>query len=601
MNKSRNSAWNYIKNYRWQSEFFHYFLLILITISIPLCLLSFTIIHYYSNEIKNEISNSAMQSLTKDSNSIDNIFSNIEVNYNIITTSTLVSSCLTQSNPNLDIMASQNNKTKVLELIKTYLTSNDYIHSVSIYNINSGEVYSTYDGGYYKNINDKSAFEIYEKTKNGNYVIARTATLSYSQSYDFITYCREIRFGSGLDGLLIVNINANKLDKTTSISNSNGGELLLVDNNNSVLYSSNISKFGKNISSDAVLLEAYKNSTRNGYIKNIYNSYLVASIALENHSWVMIRTISLSAYANKMASIQKLGILTGSIAIIFSMIFAFLISMNFYKSFVEIITFLQNPNEPPIKNEKKGNKNEMFLITGSILNILDNNSKIQQELSKRLSMLRKSQTIALQAQINPHFLFNTLQLANLITISTLKGDNDVTRIISLLSDLLRISFETKDNLTTVKSEIEYVQKYLEIQNIRYKNRFQPTWLVSEDTLDCKTIKLVLQPLIENAISHGINPMESTGSIAVSAKTVKNTLVLSVSDNGVGMSDDRLKEVLEMMKSEDIREDDNIGLCNVNQRIKLIFGDEYGAFIESSSTGTTVTLKMPIIKDIPDSK
>ena len=141
--------------------------------------------------------------------------------------------------------------------------------------------------------------------------------------------------------------------------------------------------------------------------------------------------------------------------------------------------------------------------------------------------------------------------------------------------------------------MEHCKCYLDIQRKRYEDKFDVLWDIPEEILDYRIVKLVLQPLVENAIYHGMKPMSRKGCITVSGRLLEGFVELSVSDDGQGMTDSSLALIRESLNGESLPEDKHIGVCNVNQRLKLFFGDEYGLLVESSrDTGTTVLLRIP---------
>jgi len=207
---------------------------------------------------------------------------------------------------------------------------------------------------------------------------------------------------------------------------------------------------------------------------------------------------------------------------------------------------------------------------------------------------RKSEFEVLQAQINPHFLYNTLDsVVRMIG----KGKNeDAIIMIASLSKLFRISLSRGKSIITIKDELEHVKNYLSIQKVRYKNRFEFEISAIEEVLQFKTLKLILQPIIENSIQHGIEYSLDKGLIQVTAKIEDNKVLLQVIDNGVGISPNILKDIFTGdLKSES---GSGVALKNVNDRIKLYFGSEYGMQVESElEVGTTVKVWIPIINEI----
>ena len=203
---------------------------------------------------------------------------------------------------------------------------------------------------------------------------------------------------------------------------------------------------------------------------------------------------------------------------------------------------------------------------------------------------RKSELNALQEQINPHFLYNTLD--SIIWMIENENYDGAIIMVTALARLFRISLSKGKNIITVRDEIEHVRNYLTIQNIRYKNKFTYSIEADEETLNLTTIKLIIQPLIENAIYHGMEFMGGDGEILVKAYVKESDLYIDVIDNGLGM----LQEVADTLltnESKIERKSSGIGLKNVHERIQLYFGKNYGLKIYSEpDEGTTIRIHMP---------
>lgn len=203
---------------------------------------------------------------------------------------------------------------------------------------------------------------------------------------------------------------------------------------------------------------------------------------------------------------------------------------------------------------------------------------------------RKSEFKALQAQINPHFLYNTLD--SIIWMNENGNYKGVSTMVSALAKLFRVSISKGKETNSVADEIEHARSYLIIQKIRYKDKFDFTIDVQPDLLDKKTVKLILQPIIENAIYHGINQIQEKGEIRITAAAEQDKLVFRISDNGYGIRPEVLNGLMERESTS--TSGSGVGLKNVNERIKLRYGDEYGLKIESElDEGTTVIISIPL--------
>lgn len=221
--------------------------------------------------------------------------------------------------------------------------------------------------------------------------------------------------------------------------------------------------------------------------------------------------------------------------------------------------------------------------------------KMIQELMNRVKMeevsLRKTELKALQAQINPHFLYNTLDSIQWMCEQEKSGD--AVKMVSALAKLFRISISHGWELIPVADEINHARSYLLIQSYRYKNQFTYEFDIEEDITGYYCNKITLQPLIENAIYHGINGMVDEGVIRITARGEGDDIVFLVSDNGAGMTKEQCEAILKKERSDS----SGIGIKNVNDRIKIYFGESYGIEIESEpDEGTTIKIRFPKIRE-----
>ncbi|MGI5895204.1 MAG: sensor histidine kinase [Candidatus Merdivicinus sp.] len=222
-------------------------------------------------------------------------------------------------------------------------------------------------------------------------------------------------------------------------------------------------------------------------------------------------------------------------------------------------------------------------------------SDVEKELQLRLKLLDTAKAAALQAHINPHFLCNTLEVINFMALRELGEENDVSSTVISLSKVLRQSLETETMFISLQAEIENSIEYIKIQKIRYKDRFKVEWQIDADTRDCKVINIMLQPLLENAIYYGIKPLvDRCGLINVRSYFQEDQLIIEVSDNGAGMDRAAIDKLNNDMQQEYIQKNRHIGLMNVNQRIKLLFGEEYGLVLKQNieNTGITCSIILP---------
>jgi sensor histidine kinase YesM len=227
------------------------------------------------------------------------------------------------------------------------------------------------------------------------------------------------------------------------------------------------------------------------------------------------------------------------------------------------------------------------------LNNLINKNYIQQ-LENKKTELRN-----LQLQINPHFLYNTLETIS--SIAAVKKVFTIVEICEKLGNIFRYSIgKNYGEYVTVKQELEHIQNYVHIQKTRFVHKFDVFYYVEPETEDRKILRFILQPIVENAIVHGLSNKSGNGTLEISITQENDNLVITIDDDGIGMSEKKVEELTEYINSEKTNNslEENklgIGVRNVNQRIKLTCGNEYGIVIKSSEKqGTCFTIFLPLI-------
>lgn len=235
---------------------------------------------------------------------------------------------------------------------------------------------------------------------------------------------------------------------------------------------------------------------------------------------------------------------------------------------------------------------EIQMLSDAIEKMESNLKQLMDDIVQEHEAKRKSDLMILQNQINPHFLYNTLDV--IVWMIENENSQDAVKAVTALARFFRISLSRGDTIITVADEMEHVRNYLMIQEMRFQNKFTYEFSVAEETKQLGTVKLILQPLVENAIYHAMEFMDDDGELLVKSRIIDGEMVLSVTDNGCGMTQERAKALL----SGDFVQTgkgSGVGLRNVQERIQLVFGEAYGLHIHSEpDEGTCVEIHLPAI-------
>jgi two-component system, sensor histidine kinase YesM len=295
--------------------------------------------------------------------------------------------------------------------------------------------------------------------------------------------------------------------------------------------------------------------------------------------------------ANKQ-QMQGTAALWGAVSLIFAMAISVLLSYALTKPLknLEINMKKAERGEFDIRVEIEST-NEIGKLARTFNLMIMKIKELMSQIVVEQEMKRVSELKALQAQIKPHFLYNTLD--SIIWMAETGKMEEVVEMTSSLSKLLRSTIGEGEELIPIARELEHIRHYLTIQNMRYRNKFTYSIEVHEDILECSILKLVLQPLVENAIYHGIKHNPEQGHILIRCKIEQNDITIQVIDNGVGMNPEQMSKLL--LQKADYRIGSGVGVANVNHRIQLYFGDHYGlSFASEMEEGTTVTLRIPAL-------
>lgn len=315
------------------------------------------------------------------------------------------------------------------------------------------------------------------------------------------------------------------------------------------------------------------------------------------------RLVNIIDKNDMLKDVKSYSILVLLISIIITALFFLLIAAitNKYSNSIQQISkgirsFGQGNMDIKIEVEKK---DELFAIahqfnkmTTRINNLVNTLEKQKKDIKIAVDQKRKSELKALESQINPHFIYNTLDVINWTAIDN--NQERISEMLSTLGSLLRYSISNIDIIVILEAEVQWIKKYIYLQKIRFNNSFECFYDISEEASQFPIHKLLLQPIIENAIIHGFEGVKSGGIIRVSAYINKdNILCVEISDNGQGMNEDIVKQLKEYINNNSLFDGNNIGIKNIINRVNLYYlGTAQIEIYSKEGKGTTIKLKLP---------
>lgn len=290
--------------------------------------------------------------------------------------------------------------------------------------------------------------------------------------------------------------------------------------------------------------------------------------------------------------IKWISVLTCFISLIVCVFLAVLITRNIFRPIKNLVYCMNQVEKGDLSAKADYNRwDELGILGKSYNNMIDRIKELLAKIVDKQNQLREYEIKALQAQINPHFLYNTLD--SIKWLAKMNGVNEISVIATQLGKLLRSSISYDGEMLSVTESIKNIESYLNIQKIRYSGKFDTNFQIDPGIKDCLIPKLILQPLVENAVLHGLENKKGIGTVTINGFKEGNELIFEIIDDGVGIEAEKVKAI---NSGHDFQSSSaGIGIQNVNRRVKLYYGDEYGLHIESKkNAGTKIILKMPIV-------
>lgn len=399
--------------------------------------------------------------------------------------------------------------------------------------------------------------------------------------------------GVSQTGVLLVDMDYSSISRMMKqINTSNNGQYYyLCDSNGEIIYHPRQIQISDNIFMENNKVAAkYKDGIYDERFNGEKRKIVVNTISYTG--WKLVGVIPYTAFTYGMINMRYFIILLMLLMVMMLVVVNRIVSVRISSPILKL-------NDSVLEYEA-GKKPKIYIggsleirhLAHSIQKSYEQIDRLMQEIVLEQNERRKSELDALQSQINPHFLYNALDS---IMWMVEGGRNDeAVFMISQLAKLFRISLSKGRTVILIKDELQHAQSYMNIQKIRYKNTFSVLFDVDEEVYTYCTVKLILQPILENAINYGVKEMDDCGEIKVTGKKKGDKIILSVIDNGVGMTEDEVNLVL-TDSNRMHKHGSGVGLVNINNRIQILFGKEYGLVVESElDEGTIVSIEMPAV-------
>lgn len=393
-------------------------------------------------------------------------------------------------------------------------------------------------------------------------------------------------------GVLLVDMNFSAIEQMFSkVNEKSSGYVYLMDRNGEIIYHPRQKAiYSGLIAENNIKATEYEDGDHVERFNGAERSVIVKTVGYTG--WKIVSVTPMKELSLSMAQTRIFTLISLTVTIFLVLFGNMFISSRVtdpLRRLDESVRQLEEGNLD-VDNIYIGGSHEIMHLSRTINSMVKQMRKLMDDMVKEQRDKRRSELDALQSQINPHFLYNTLD--SVVWMIESKRYKDAITTVTALATLFRISLSRGDNIIPIRDEIVHAQNYLNIQKVRYKNKFTSTIEIDPVIEDCCTIKLIVQPLLENAIYYGA--MDEDSVISVKGYEKDGDIFIEVTDNGMGMPEDVLENLLKE-KSKTRGRGSGIGLWNVNQRIQLYFKGDYGLSLTSElDEGTTVTIHLPKI-------
>lgn len=501
-------------------------------------------------------------------------------------------SSLLAENPQLISYFSENKrdplvKENLLTTIDTTIASDPFIKSVVIVS-KDGRILTNESGLDMSMSNDMMNEEWYiSAVQSGNMPVltsARMQNFSMNKEDWVISISREVKDAQGENiGVLLIDIEYKVIeDYLSNLDLGHTGFSFIINDDSEVVYHTDPSYFGNSAKSKAL-----QNIVTNKDVYDSKENTLTHIYHLKNADWTLVGISSQDGLLAIKRQLFEIFFLVGIILLVIATSSVVVLAGRITAPFQKLEKAMQDIEYglKEVKIDENGCYEAQSL--SNHFNVMVHKiEKLMEEVTEKEKHLRFSEISTLHSQINPHFLYNTLD--TIVWMAEFNDSEKVIEITKALAQFFRLSLSGGNELTTVENELDHVRQYLFIQKERYGDKLEYSIECDDSLLKVQMPKILLQPIVENALYHGIRGLNQQGHIEISAQGKGRDFTLTIKDNGEGFDLKRLDEEV----SDKIAKLGGVGIKNVDQRVKLYYGKDYGITIDSSiGNGTTVVIKL----------
>ena len=547
-------------------------------------------INYTSNSIYENSVNYMSQIIKQVNYDLDSYVGFLKNISYIVSTSEDVANYLYNNEQNdLEISAE---KERIITQFKTIMDSRTDIYNIAVVGNNGRSVLNNGEDNFteYINVQEQSWYKNALESNGGIYVSPSHVQNAIENSYKWVITLSKplVNYNTGKnEGVFFVDLNYNAISDLCNNNIGNDGYIFMMDEKGNMIYHPKQQLiYGELIEEN---IEEILSSEEDFFI----SGDKLYTISKSNETgWITVGAVGTEELFKNSKQVQGMYLLVAGALLIGVILISGGISKQITKPIVKLSKSMsmvehgefEKASVPVEVDNEVGMLSRSFnVMTEKIHTLMDQNVYEQEQK-------RKSEMKALLAQINPHFLYNTLD--SIIWMSEAGKNDEVVLMTSALARLLRQSISNDKDQVSISEEIQYVKSYLTIQKMRYKDKLEYSIDVSPEIMNVKIIKFALQPLVENAIYHGLKYKDTKGNLKVSGYKDGEVAILTVSDDGIGMDEQSLEHIFDGTKKG--RKSNGVGVPNVQKRLKLYYGEEYGITYKSrKGEGTMAIVMVPL--------
>ncbi len=550
----------------------------------------------YSSNIKQIVIRDSRTSVKKTSEFVDMILESLEYTADVVQNNKFI-----QEGLEPDLYDSGNSYRLGFDMVNTLQS----IVTETVKSASSIDLYLNRDGrlvtsdyGVFSNLKrtDREYYTLFQQDA-GRFKLTdeyrKKITFILDRSYEQITLIRPlyILFSGVKAGVLAVNIDKYEL-KTIIKGDTDSTSFILDDKNNTI-----VSAYSEAHNNAIAEIEGFKTlmegEAGEKLVKVNGEEHILVYETSGYTGWKFVKVVPVNASMQNMSQLRDyILVLFLLMNILSAALLILLISEKVYRRLKKLILSMKEVEKGDFNvNIQHNDKDEFGYMYNSFNNMVSRIRALFVELYQQKLLQKDAELKLLQSKINPHFIYNIFD--NMNWLIQLKRYDELEPLVDAVSDYFKKSLNAGKDFISVSDTVRQLKSYAAIQQIRFRNRFTCEFDFDEEIMDMPILNFMLQPLLENAICHGIEPKAETSDIRVMGVRIGESVFFTVKDNGLGISPDKLRNIVGFLESEEGETDSYFALANINKRIKLHYGKEYGLTIKSAlGAGTKVTVFIP---------